>query len=1018
MMRWASLAAACLTVLLLAGLGQSDNPKDPNVADTDARTPEEERRLFHLPPGFEAELVAAEPDIHKPLNLNFDDQGRLWVTDTVEYPFPAAAGTTPRDTVKVLEDFDEHGKARQVTTFADGLNIPIGVLPLSPAQGALVHSIPAIWRLKDTDGDGKADSREVAYEKIGFADTHGMTSAFTWGFDGWVYACHGFANNSTVKAADGSSITMNSGNTYRMRPDGSHVEQYTWGQVNPFGLALDPLGNLYSADCHTKPIMMLLRGGYYQSFGKPDDGLGFAPEMIDEYRDSTAIAGITYYAADHFPAEHRGTVFIGDVITHNIVQFRLEWHGSSPRAQLGYFLKSDDPWFRPVDIKLGPDGALYVADFYNRIIGHYEVPLTHPGRDRERGRIWRIVYRGPDGKGKPAAPRADWTKATIPELVQDLADPNLTVRLKATHQLVSRGPNATDAVREVMRPGSKPWQRMHGLWVLDRRGALDDATLTAAARDPVAGVRVHAQRVLSERPALTPALRELALAGLKDSDPFVQRAAADALGRHPAAENIRPLLDLRHAVPADDTHLLHTVRMALREQLRPAAVWSQLPLPSWSEADARAVADVAPGVPSPEAAQFLLRHVQRVEEGRENMVRFVRHIARHGTPEMDEPLLWCVRDSRPFDVDQQAALFRALVQGSQERGGKLGERAQAWGVVLVRELLRTRNNGRVQTGIEIAGLLKLEALGPSLAGFASDRQSPEPQRVAALNALANIDAKGHLGIFAHLLADPAEPPGLRDLAATLLARTNQPEAQEELLKMLPTAPARLQTVIATGLAGGRAGAEKLLDAVAAGKASPRLLQERAVEVRLAEAKLPGLKERLAKLTTGLPPADARMQELLAGRRAGFTKAKPDAAEGAKVFEKHCAACHQLGGKGTKVGPQLDGIGARGLDRLLEDVLDPSRNVDQTFRATSLELKTGQVVVGLLLREEGEVLVLADNQGKEVRVQKKLVEERTTSQLSPMPANFNDVIKEPEFYDLLAYLLAQQPPKGSISAGQK
>src|SRR6185312_1944263 len=146
------------------------------------REPEEERKCFTLPPGFEVQLVASEPDIHKPINLAFDDRGRLWVTNTVEYPFPAT-GPKPRDTVKILDDFGPDGRARKITTFADGLNIPIGVLPVP--DGALVHSIPYIYHFIDADGDGKADRREVFYSQYGFQDTHGMTNAFTWGFDGW-----------------------------------------------------------------------------------------------------------------------------------------------------------------------------------------------------------------------------------------------------------------------------------------------------------------------------------------------------------------------------------------------------------------------------------------------------------------------------------------------------------------------------------------------------------------------------------------------------------------------------------------------------------------------------------------------------------------------------------------------------------------------------------------------------------------------------------------------------------------
>src|SRR5262249_55053111 len=199
-------------------------------------------------------------------------------------------------------------------------------------------------------------------------------------------------------------------------------------------------------------------------------------------------------------------------------------------------------------------------------------------------------------------------------------------------------------------------------------------------------------------------------------------------------------------------------------------------------------------------------------------------------------------------------------------------------------------------------------------------------------------------------------------------------------------------------------------AVTTGKASARLLQERAVTVRLAAARVPNLRQRLAKLTTGLAPADAKLEKLLAARRQGFQTAKTDVAKGAAVVAKSCAICHQVGGQGVKVGSQWDGIGLRGLDKLLEDVLDPNRNVDQAFRTTNLTLTSGQVVQGLLLREEGAVLVLADQQGKEVRVAKKDVEERSVSPLSPMPANFAEQVSEPDFYNLFASLLAETPGK--------
>ncbi|HBI42274.1 MAG TPA: dehydrogenase [Planctomycetales bacterium] len=1005
-----------LPLLLISAFGLGAAP-NPNIVEADPRTPADEAKSFHLPPGFEIQLVASDPDIHKPLNLEFDDRGRLWVSETVEYPFPLGADgkLKGQDAVKILEDFGPDGRARKITTFADKLDIPIGVLPLltTKPQDALIYSIPNIWRMRDADGDGKADERTPLYTKYGFKDTHGMTNNFTWGFDGWVYACHGFSNESTVKGGDERNITMQSGNVYRLRPDGSHLEYFLHGEVNPFGLAFDPLGNLYTCDCETKPIWQLLRGGYYPSFGKPDDGLGFAPTMIERYTDSSAIAGVAFYAADSFPAAHRDSAYVGDVVTNRVNEFRLTWHGSTPHAVKQDFLLSDDRWFRPVHVKLGPDGALYIADFYNRIIGHYEVPLDHPGRDHERGRIWRIVYRGPDGKGPTQlAPRADWTTAPVDELLKDLGHPNLAVRIKATNELAARGgKDAVAAVLGVMNRTDKPeagdiWRRMHGLYVLERVGALDDATLGAAAKDKEFGVRVHAQRILSERAKWTDELHALALAGLKDADANVQRAAADAVGRHPAADNLRPLLDLYEAAPAEDTHLLYVVRMALRDQLLPANVWNAIPLKVWTERDARAIADVSLGAPTPEAAAFLLKHLGQDPQRRDFLTRAVHHIARYGSPDVAKTVTAFARGQHPADFGLQFELFQAVRNGGQERGAALDDAARAWADDLTNKLLASKSPQEVKSGTELVAALKMESQESKVVDVATNKAIPREGREAAMAALTALNAGRNAGVLGKVLTDADNAIELREGAAKLLAQANQPETQAQLLQALPAAPARLQTAIAAGLAGSPAGAAKLLDAVEAGKASARLLQERAVEAPLTASNIPDVKNRLAKLTKGLPPADQKIQELIAARHKSFQEAKADAEAGAKVFEKNCAICHTIANKGAKVGPQLDGVGIRGLDRLLEDVLDPNRNVDQAFRMTILNLTDGKVVRGLLLRQVGAVLVMADDKGKEVRVPIADVDERSTSQQSPMPATFAEQVSQADFHNLMAFLLKQ------------
>jgi putative heme-binding domain-containing protein len=1002
----------CVLVLGLSVAPSPAQPEPPVIAPTNAQTPQGELNGFHLSPGFEVQLVASEPEIIHPINIAFDAHGRLWVTTSIEYPFPAK-GPKTKDALKVLEDFGPDGRARKITTFADNLNIPIGVLPLP--GGAIVHSIPDVWWMSDAKGTGKANKREVLLASIGYKDTHGMTGNFVRGFDGWVYATHGFANTSTVKGTDGSQITMTSGNTYRFKPNGTHVEYFTHGQVNPFGLGFDPLGNLFSCDCHTRPIYQLLRGAYYPSFGRPDDGLGFGPEMMHHMHGSTAIAGIVYYAAADWPKEFLDNVFVGNVVTNRINRDKLVRRGSTYVAvEMPDFLRSDDPWFRPVAMQLGPDGALYVADFYNRIIGHYEVPLTHPGRDKTHGRIWRIVYRGPDGKKNAKAPRADWTKAPIGELVQDLAHPNLAVRLIATNELADRGgKEVVTAIRQVMRQG-KNYQRTHGLWVLERLGQLDEATLKRAAQDTDAGLRVHAFRVLAERKTLTPEQRKLVLAALHDADAFVQRCAADVLGRHPDPDNLRPLLDLRHHVPAEDTHLLHVVRMALRDQLLHKSTWDKVRATKWSEADTLALADVCLGAPNADAADFLLDQLPQLKEGPPHILDVMRHIARYGRPGAARAIRTIVQGKRPHDFVFQASVVRAIQQGDQERGVKSDAVLTAWADELTSKLLASKQPSEIQAGIELADKLHVGSAQSALMNLLRDRQLPEAQRRSAAAALTAIEPSAHLALLGHILNDASEPLSLREHLAGILAGTGQPKAREELLKALAAAPGKLQSALAQALAGSTEGAEKLLAAVAAGKASARLLQEPAVHFRLALSRVPDLEARLSKLTRGLPSADQKIQALIAQRSAGFAKARPDARLGALVFEKHCAVCHQIANKGAKIAPQLDGVGSRGVDRLLEDILDPNRNVDQAFRATILTLTNGQIVSGLLLREEGQVLVMADAQGKEQRVPRDRVESRVVSQLSPMPANFAEQLNETDLYNLLAFLLQQRPP----SAGRE
>jgi putative heme-binding domain-containing protein len=1151
----------------------------PPVALTDPLTPQEERKKFKLPPGFDIQLVAAEPDIQKPMNLAFDAKGRLWVTHSVEYPFAVADAEKSRDGLTILDGIGPDGRATKVTKFADKLNIPIGVLPLPSGNEAIVWSIPNIWKLTDTDGDGKADKREVLYGPFDFVDTHGDQNAFRLGNDGWVYACHGFRNASKIKLRGAGPVVleMQSGNAYRFKIDGSAIEQISWGQVNPFGMCVDARGDLFTADCHSKPITMLLRGGHYDSFGKPDDGLGFAPITTSNDHGSTGIAGVVSYSSNHFPAEYAGSMFVGNVVTNIIHRDTVQWRGSSPWVEKPEdFLTSEDWWFHPVDLQLGPDGALYVSDFYNSIIGHYEVDLKHPRRDRERGRIWRIVYTGKDQKNAvPAVPNL--TALSPDELLARFSDSNMTVRNLASYEFQKRvgsegaarvkanieQPLSTDAAVAAGQAAG----RAQGLWLLWRLGQLDESLIQKLSQDPSPLVRVHLVRALGETATWSPAIAELVRAKLKDADPFVQRATAEALASHPDPMNLQPLVQAWNSTPSQDVQLIHAIRISIRNQLRPAAAINQIASVKLNREELAKVVDIALAVPSESAAWFTFEYIRQHEVAQPVVEKCLRHVARYvGNQRLDEVAEY-VQKKFPDDMLRQTALFQSLFAGLTQGGGKLTanstlgkwatslatklldpQRSTAapwenqvlpgaaainagnpWGVThrnstdgntsglffdsihngehltgvlrsapfVIPETLHfwmcghnglptTNSNpvnhvrlklfdsgetiakevpprsdiareykwdlkkwagqqgvfevvdadtgtayawlgvGRFEpevvanpvaglafsdtaliTAIQLADQLKLMNLSDSINQRLRNSKADIPVRIAAANSELNLNRPVAIEGLIAIVQNPTEPGALRLVAAQLLSSVNTVPSRTALAAALSSAPGALQQPFAISMAGTSEGGEMLFSLIAAGKASAQLLQDKPILDRLNSISIPNREQRIKDLTQGLTAPDERLKQLTAKLAASFSGAEVPAEAGQAIFKKTCMACHRLNNDGGKLGPQLDGVGNRGLERLLEDVLDPNRNVDGAFRATVVTTNNGLVVTGLKLREEGKAIILGNNEGKEVRIPLEDIDESRTSNLSIMPPNFAQQLSEPDLKSLISYLLRQK-----------
>jgi putative heme-binding domain-containing protein len=294
-----------------------------------------------------------------------------------------------------------------------------------------------------------------------------------------------------------------------------------------------------------------------------------------------------------------------------------------------------------------------------------------------------------------------------------------------------------------------------------------------------------------------------------------------------------------------------------------------------------------------------------------------------------------------------------------------------------------------------------------LAALLRNENGDEQTRIAATKALGELKTDDGVVEISKVFSNSAETEKLRAVAAQMLAKINSANARSSLVGGLSSASRALRREIALALAANREGAEALLEAVENGKISAHVLQENAVKERLNAANPDRVNERVAKLTENLQTISKEKQKLIDARRIGFAAAKPSVKNGQKIFSRTCALCHSIGGRGGNVGPQLDGVGNRGADRIIEDILDPNRNVDPAFYYSNVTLKDDTVVTGLFRREEGEVLVFANTAGQEIPIPKKEIVEQRLSKNSLMPDNFSDAIPQSDFYDLVSFLLSKR-----------
>ena len=951
--------------------------------------PEESLASLSVEPGFQVSLVAAEPLVVKPISIDWDPDGRMWVAETPGYPEKERfSGVPAHDTIAILEDVDGDGRMDRRQVFADGLDLVTSLV--LHQGGAIVSAAPDILWLRDGDGDGRAERREVLYTGFGFADTHAVISNLRWGLDGWIYGTQGYSGNDSddVIGADGRHHGRIPNGLFRFRPDGSAIECVSSFGSNTWGLDFAWDHELFftmANGAHLRHVAMddaaLARGrlsGVEGWADAPDHDRVFpishherAPYVqIDFVGGFTAASGCLVYGGGTWPSEYHGNAFVAEPTVNLVHRDVLEPHGTSFRASKphpGEFLASRELWFRPVHLRSGPDGAIYVLDFYNQAVVHNDTrgpehgptnAAVRPDRDREHGRIWRVQHR--EARALPA-------RGLRSDPLRSLESPNGWERM-AAHRLLCESPEVDLSRLEALAASAKqPFTRVHALWVLAERGAATAELLARALEDRDAGVRKNAARIAAQDPGLE--LEGALLRRLGDGHPRARLEAILALAGRALRESVaRALLELYPTLGEDRSR---------------SAVLGALAADPSLALDCAALG--AASAPQELVAELAVR-AARAPAGLASALHCLTRLA-PGSP-------------RPVEA--------ALLRLQRERAG---ESASPEARAALEALLASRHLEVATAALPLAARAgvgpgeSIERLALRLESALEDPEAADPLRLRALRALlAMPDRAARAAANAGTLLEPHRELDLQLAAIEALGGVGEAGAEESaadaLLDAWPTLGVQAREQAFRQLAERPAKAARLVERIAAGEIRPGDLGPQRLH-RLRNHPDPEI-ARLASLAleAAAPPDRAAVEEQIE-RLAPWVEAPGDLERGRELFEQNCASCHAFGGRGGNVGPQLDGMGAHGTRELLGFVLDPNRAVEAAYLEYVARTLDGRLVSGVLVREDRDTVLLRGTAG-DTQLRRDELEELRASGRSPMPTGFETLGPE-GLRDLFAWL---------------
>ena len=972
-------------------------------------SPDEAVQRMQVADGFEVQLVASEPLVRQPVCIEFDDRGRLWVIQYLQYPNPEGLkrvqvdrysrttydripeppphGPRGADRITILEDADGDGRMDRGQDFINGLNLATGLA--FGYDGVFVLNVPYLLFYPDRNRDDVPDGDpEVLLTGFGMEDAHSVANSLTWGPDGWLYGCQGSTVTANIRG-----IEFQQG-VWRYHPGTHAFELFCEGGGNSWGLDFDSSGDLfYSTNYGGHVLVHGLQGGYFvKSFAKHGElhnphSYGFFDHAAHHnFRGGHVTVGGIVYQGDSFPEAFRGKYIAGDLLGHGVYWHDIQPQGSTVKTSHGgELLVANDDWFAPTDVMAGPDGAVYVSDWNDKRTAH---PDPDADWDRTNGRIYRI-----SAKGTKPTELLDFTKLDENQLLELHNHRSQWHVRHARQELVRRHANAVQVrestftaihskLHEEALNLAQESTALEALWTLQALDQLDEHLAGQLLGSPHPAVRAWTVRLLGDRPMISPEMAHRL-------DEFAEREHMVEVRQQLACTAAR--LPAQQAMPIINANINRDI-----DNDDP-----RLPLLWWWAVERHSV------VGRDEVLRRFLRpSLWKSKLGRETLLpRLIRRYASERNRAGLDAVIQLLKAAP--DDSARNSLWAPVLQGWQERPAaetnaesfEPSEFPEFLNLVLAAWQAQPMDATLLRLGIAVGLREPLEAARHA----AFDRTVAVAQRVTLLDMLAATSDPTLIEPSLELvLADESE--SVRSAALRVLSRSDDPRIVSNLMALHQSSPSVvLQSRIRDVLLGRKESARAWLNAVDRGElaATATPLEQIRRVVLFEDADLDAL---VAKHWGRLESA-TREEKLAEVRRLNndLRAASGNVDAGQAVFKKHCAACHQIFGEGTKLGPDLTSANRKDRDFLLISLVDPDSVIRKEYVSMIVVTKDGRVLTGLptARNEAGVTLVNAKNEP--VVIATGEIDEFHESPVSMMPVDLYRQLTPQNLRDLFAFL---------------